>query len=94
MSELGDQYLELLRQAANLKERFKKNNQGDIQKSTSFLAEDWRLCIGKINLLSTELYKEHYARCKFEYIDCTPRLRRAHWKRNPSLRKREENAPT
>jgi len=88
MSELSEQYLLVLSKAARLRQRFKEANpDGDIEKSESFLAEDWRICVEQLNALTTELYKEHFAEHGYPYKDCAPQLRRGSWRRNPSVRK-------
>jgi hypothetical protein len=89
MSDLRIQYLAVKAKAARLLQRFRENNPDErIEKSDSFLAEDWQLCTMQMARLSTELYKEYARTHPYRFINCKPQLRPGRWKLNPSVRSR------
>jgi len=89
MSETYQRYLQWKLRAAQLKEKFEAANEGErIQESDSFLADDWRLALEKINELSTLLYKEHAAKKTYRYRPSL--LLRGQWKKRQELKERHE----
>jgi hypothetical protein len=91
MSEISthQRYLQWKARAVRLRERFETNNEGEhIQDSDSFLADDWRLALEKMNELTTLLYKEHAAGKAYRYRP--GRHRRGLWKKRQELKERNE----
>jgi hypothetical protein len=90
MSDLRIQYLAVKAKAARLRQRFQENNPGEnIERSETFLAEDWQICAEKMAKLTTAMFKEYAHTRRYPYVDCKPQLRPGHWRHSPRLRKTE-----